>query len=222
MIEKEDLVATGTTTVAMVYKDGVVMATDSRATMGHFIASTEAKKVYVIDDFKAMTIAGSVGDAQEIVRTMQALLKKHKMSTGKNMSVNACASFLANWLNDSYKKGRYFSVEIIIGGVDQKGSFIYSIDAVGGRIEDKVISTGSGSSGAYGFLENSFREDLTKEEAIDVAIRAIHTAIKRDAMSGNGIKVLTITEEGCCEIPTSYIEEKVEELSGKNKKEGDK
>ncbi len=218
MTEKEGILeAKGTTTVAMVCKDGIVMATDTRATMGHFIASTEAKKVYVIDGLKAMTIAGSVGDAQEIVRTMQALLKLHRMSAGKSMSVSACANLLANWLNGYYKRsGSYFSVQLIIGGIDQNGSSIYSIDAAGGVIEEKAVSTGSGSLTAYGVLENSFRENLTKEEAVDVAIKAVHTATKRDSASGNGIKVLTITKEGCHEIPDFYVEKKREEL-GKNK-----
>lgn len=211
--------AKGTTTVALVCKNGIVMTTDTRATAGHFIASTEAKKVYVIDDLKAMTIAGSVGDAQEIVRTMQALLKQHRMSTGKSMSVNACANLLANWLNGNSRIGSYFSVQVIIGGIDQKGPSIYGIDAAGGVISDsRMISTGSGSPIAYGDLENSFRDNLTIEKAVDVAIRAIYTATKRDAASGNGIKVLTITKEGCHEVPSWHVDEKMEELK-KNKGE---
>lgn len=214
--EEGILEAKGTTTVALVCKDGVVMATDTRATMGHFIASREAKKVYVIDKLKAMTIAGSVGDAQKIVRIMTAVLKKHRMENdGESMSIHACATMLANWLNNYHKGsyGNYFSVQIIIGGVDSKGTSIYGVDAAGGVMPDsKMISTGSGSLTALGVLESHFKENMTTEEAVDVAIKAIHTATKRDSASGNGINVVKITEKGIFEIPNSYVEKRVNEF----------
>ena len=133
----------GTTTIGLVCDKGVVLATESRATMGHFIASRDAKKVYQIDDLVAMTTAGSVGDAQRLVKWMQVESKLYKMRREEPMTVKGIVSLLANILSGN----RYFPyyVQLLVGGVDKNGPGIYSLDAVGGIIEEKkAVSTGSG------------------------------------------------------------------------------
>ncbi|HUV82527.1 MAG TPA: proteasome subunit beta, partial [archaeon] len=127
-----DKVYEGTTTIGMVCKEGVVLATESRATMGHFIASKDAKKVYQIDDLIGMTTAGSVGDAQRLVKTMQVESKLYKMRRQENMTVRGSASLLSNILAGN----RYypFMVQLLIGGFDKNGPNIYSLDALGGQL----------------------------------------------------------------------------------------
>jgi len=89
----------GTTTIGLVCDTGVVLATERRATMGHFIASKDAKKVYQIDDLVAMTTAGSVGDAQRLVKWMQVESKLYKMRREEPMTVKGIVSLLANILS---------------------------------------------------------------------------------------------------------------------------
>src|SRR3989338_2629848 len=109
----------GTTTVGMVCSDGIVLASDSRASMGYFIAAKDVQKIYQIDDRLAMTIAGSVADAQSLVRLMQAELKLYKMRRGQNMSVNAATTLLPN-IMFQYKFFPFY-VQILLGGVDGNG-----------------------------------------------------------------------------------------------------
>jgi len=194
----------GTTTLGIVCDNGVILATEKRATMGHFIASRDAKKVYQIDDLVAMTTAGSVGDAQRLVKWMQVETKLYRMRRGEPMTIKGIATLLSNILGGS----RYypFLVQLIIGGVDKNGPSIYSIDAIGGVIDEKkAVSTGSGSPIAYGVLEDRYYDKMPLEEGVELAIRALHNAMKRDAASGDGIEVVKITKDGYLNIQESEI-----------------
>ncbi len=195
----DDMQYKGTTTVGLVCDKGVVMATEKRATMGNFIASKDATKIYQIDDLVAMTTAGSVGDAQRLVKWMQVEAKLYKMRREEPMTVKGIVTLLANILSGS----RYYPyyVQLLVGGVDKNGPSIYSLDAIGGVIEEKkAVATGSGSPIAYGVLEDRYAENMPVDEGVELATRAIHNAMKRDSASGNGIRVVKITAEGYTEI----------------------
>lgn len=184
----------GTTTVGIVCNDGVVLATEQRATMGNFIASKTAKKVYQIDDLVAMTIAGSVGDAQQIVRVMSVESRLYKMRRKESMTIKGLTTLLSNMLSGQ----RYypFMVQLLVGGYDKNGPSIYSLDALGGSIEEtKAVSTGSGSPFAYGVLEDRYKEDMTTDEGVELAVRALHNAMKRDSASGEDIDVVVINKD---------------------------
>ncbi len=197
----------GTTTIGIVCKDGVVLASESRVTMGNFISSKEGKKIYQIDDLVGMTIAGGVGDAQSLVRTITVEAKLYKMRRGKPMTVGAIATLLSNILNSN----RYYPyfVQLMIGGVDENAASLYSLDAVGGQIEERLATAqGSGSPMAFGVIEDRYHETMAVNEGIDLAVRALSSAIKRDAASGNEIRVVTITKEGFTEVNKDEIEKR--------------
>lgn len=201
-----DKVYEGTTTIGLVCKDGVVLATESRATMGYFIASKEAKKVYQIDDLIGMTTAGSVGDAQRLVKTMQVEAKLYSMRRQESMTVKGAASLLSNIL--AYNRYFPFMVHLIIGGVDKNGPSIYSLDALGGQLEEKkAVSTGSGSPFAYGILEDRYEEKMSVDDGLNLAVKALHNVMKRDSASGNDIKAVKITAEGYYEVDSATIKE---------------
>ncbi|MDD2439656.1 MAG: archaeal proteasome endopeptidase complex subunit beta [Methanosarcinaceae archaeon] len=184
----------GTTTVGVVCTDGVVLASEQRATMGNFIASKTAKKVYQIDDLVGMTTAGSVGDAQQLVRVISVESKLYKMRRDEPMTIKGVSTLMSNVLNGN----RYYPmmVQLLIGGVDKNGPSIYSLDALGGSIEEtKITATGSGSPMAYGVLEDQYTKDMSIKEGTDLAIRAIHNSMKRDSASGDNIDVVVITKE---------------------------
>ena len=202
----------GTTTVGIVCRDGVVLATEQRATMGNFIASKTAKKIYQIDDLVGMTTAGSVGDAQQIVRVISVESKLFKMRRQESVTIKGITTLLSNLLSGQ----RYYPlmVQLLIGGVDKNGPSIYSLDALGGNIEEtKAVATGSGSPMAYGVLEDRYKEDLSVEEGVDLAIRALHNAMKRDSASGENIDVVVITKDKYQRLDPEEVKKKREELN---------
>lgn len=201
----------GTTTVGIVCDGGVVLASESRATMGSFIASRTAKKIYQIDDLVGLTTAGVVGDAQALVRMIQAEARLYRMQRGEPLTIKAITSLLSNIL--SARRYFPFLVQLVVGGVDKMGPKIFSLDALGGQIEEHdIVSTGSGSPIAYGVLESLYRPGLSMHDGSVLCVRAVHTAMKRDSASGNGIALVRITKERYEEVPTSEVEEIVRSL----------
>lgn len=187
-----------TTTIGVVCKDGVLLTTDTRATMGSFVAHKNAKKVYRIDHHLAMTIAGVVGDAQAIVEMLRANAALYKLDLGRPMPVNAAARMVSNILFSS----RFYplGVQALIGGVDDTGGHIFALDPLGSLMEEKFVSTGSGSPVAYGVLESELKEDMTVKDATYVLVRAVSSAMKRDSASGDSFDVAIVTRDGYREL----------------------
>jgi proteasome beta subunit len=191
-------VLTGTTTMGLVCQDGIVLGTDTRATLGTFVAHKRAKKVYPIDDHVAMTIAGGVADAQSVVEILRANSRLYKFEKGLPIPISAVARLAANILFSS----RYFPfiLQSIIGGIDDEGTHIFALDPLGSVTEEKFVSTGSGSPVAYGVLEPSYKEGMSVNEAIPLVVRAVSSAMKRDSASGDSFDVAVISKEGYREL----------------------
>ena len=187
---------TGTTTVGIVCKDAVVLAAEKKSTLGYLVASKESEKIIPLDDHIAMTIAGASGDAQVLARYLKAEFKLFEILHRRKIMVKGAATLLSNILQSS----KYFPyyVQLIIGGVDSKGPHIFDLDAIGGMEEEKkFISTGSGSPIALGVLEDQYKEEMSIEEAKELAKRAIRAAVERDIGSGGkGIDIAVITKDG--------------------------
>ena len=186
-------VQTGTTTVGLVCKDGIVLASDRRATMGYLIASKDIDKIYPVSDRIAMTIAGGVGDAQTLIRWMTAELKLYELKHEKPATVEAAATLLANILTQ-YKYYPFF-VQLLIGGLDEKPR-LFSVDMLGGITEEKMTSTGSGSPIAYGVLEELYTPDKDITANLPVAAKAVSAAMRRDAASGERVDLVVISKFG--------------------------
>ncbi len=196
----------GTTTVGLTCKDGIVLATDTRASAGHEVASKQAKKLYEITDRIGVTVAGSVGDTQALVRNLRAEARYYEQREGNPISVRAAAKMTANMFQAA-RAFPYLAV-LILAGVDESGPGLYLLSVDGSMIEENMVSTGSGSPVAYGLLESEYSEDLTVEEASPLAVNALKSAMERDIATGNEIKVAIIKEdEGFEELSSEEIKE---------------
>jgi proteasome beta subunit len=194
MDSKEQMIKkTGTTTVGLVCKDGVILASDKRATMGYYIANKKTPKIHLISDYIGMTIAGGVGDAQALVRWMRAEIRMYELKHGRRITVEGAATLLANILSGN--KYYPFFVQLLVGGVDEKAR-VFSVDMLGGVTEEDITATGSGSPIAMGVLEEMYIKDGSVKDNAPIAYRAVGAAIKRDAGSGEGVDVLIITSHG--------------------------
>ena len=189
-----DTLKTGTTTVGIVAKDGVVLAADRRASMGHYIASKDVIKIAKIDEHIGMTIAGSVGDAQALIRFLQNHARDYKYDHGHPIPVKSLVTLLSNLLF-YYRYYSPFFIQLLVGGIDKKPQ-LYSVDMLGGVTEEKFAATGSGTTLAIAVLENEYKENLSVKEAAKIAEKAVLTAMKRDSGSGEGVSVAVITKKG--------------------------
>jgi len=192
-----NLKLTGTTTIGVVCKDGVILASDTRVTMGFYIAHKQGKKVYKIDDHVAMTIAGTVADAQKTVDILKANAQLYKLEKNRPIPISSAARIVSNLLFSARSTLR---THVLVGGVDDKGSHVFSIDPFGSLTKEKFVSTGSGSPMALGVLEDNYSEDVTIANFLRIVVKAVTSSIKRDAASGDNYNIITITEKGYQEL----------------------
>ncbi|MEM2273258.1 MAG: proteasome subunit beta [Candidatus Bathyarchaeia archaeon] len=190
----------GTTTVAFKCVDGVVMATDTRATvLPGFVAHKRVKKVYQVTRNVGMTIAGVPAEAINLLDILRANATLYQIQRKRIVPVRVVAS-LASLILFSQRLFPY-EVQIIIGGYDDEGYHLYSLDPFGSAIEDKIIATGSGSPVAYGVLESGYHDGISLEDGLVLAVKAINAAIKRNVFTGDDFDVATITmEKGYIEL----------------------
>ena len=207
----EDLKKTGTTTLGMVCKEGVVIATEQRATMGTLIAHKDTKKLYKIDEHLALATAGLVGDLQVLARYLNAEANLYRLKRAARMPVKSAATLMSNILNQ--RKFAPYYVQLILGGYDNTGGYVFSLDAAGGAIPDKYTAGGSGSPYVFGVLEDNYKDDLTADDGIDLAVRAITAAKNRDSASGGMINVAVISKEGFKEVPMEEIKKRMDKLA---------
>lgn len=188
----------GTTTLGFVFQHGIVIAVDSRASMGSYIGSNSVKKVIEINEFLLGTMAGGAADCSFWERRLTLMCRLHELRNGERISVAAASKLLSNifW---NYR-GYGLSCGTMIAGWDKKGPGLYYIDDDGTRLKGNLFSVGSGSTYAYGVLDSGYRYDLSTEEAIDLGKRSIYHATHRDAASGGVINVYVVTKDGWTKV----------------------
>lgn len=190
--------AKGTTTLAFKFNDGIIVSVDSRSTMGAYIASGTVKKIIEINPFLLGTMAGGAADCSFWERNLGMQCRMYELRNGKRITVAAASKLLANTVN-SYR-GYGLSMGTMVTGWDETGPQLYYVDSDGTRLKGNMFSVGSGSTYAYGVLDNYYRPDLTVEEAIDLGKRAIYHATHRDAYSGGINNLYHVTKEGWVKI----------------------
>jgi proteasome beta subunit len=200
----------GTTTIGIVCKDGVVLATERRATAGNVISNKQTQKLYKIDQNIGMTIAGLVGDAQVLARYLKAEVSLYRLRRNATLTAEGAATLLANILNGNRFYPYY--AWLILGGVDGKGGHVFSVDPAGGCIEDRFVSVGSGSPFAYGIVEEGYSRDISTSDGIDLALRGLTAAMKRDSASGDGYLTHVISPKEYRELTEDEINKRLKAL----------
>jgi proteasome beta subunit len=200
-VERMDAAKTGTTTLAMVCDGAVVVATDTRVTMGNYIAHHKGKKLHRIDRHLAMTIAGSVADAQNVIDIAKYYAAMYRMDHEKPIPVSAASRLIAN----IFFNQRYYPLiaQIILAGFDENGASVYNVDYFGSLSSDKYTSTGSGSPIVLGLLEAEYKEGMAVQDTIRLAVKAVTSAMKRDTYSGDSFDVAVIDKDGFRELTAS-------------------
>lgn len=197
---------TGTTTVGLIFKDGVIMAADKRASMGYMIAHKNVEKLVQLTNTKVLSIAGGVGDAQALIRYIKAEIKLYKLRNAKEIKTKTLATFISNILFSGKNQFFPYYVQFLLGGVDEEEKKLFVIGPDGSLLADPFISTGSGSVFAYGLLQENYKEGMKLEEAIKLAVKSVNVAIQRDMATGDGIDLVIITKNGVKRLTKKEIE----------------
>lgn len=181
-----------TTIIGIKTTEGVVLASDKRASKGFFIGSKIVQKISKIDDTLAIAIAGQLSDAEHLIKVTAAERKLIELRRGFPLSVKESSRLIANLAYSGLKNYQPYYVELLVAGVDASGSHVNVADMSGAITNEDYAASGSGAPIAYGVLESLYHFDITNDEAKEMAKKAVAAAMERDPGSGNGIDVLVI------------------------------
>lgn len=203
IINEEELakaIQTGTTTVGIIVKNGVVIGTESQASAGSLVASKQAQKLFEINNFTAATIAGGVADCQYVVNQLRALSRIKEVEEGMVPE----PKYIANVCRNILFSGRsFFMSMMIVGGysLKDKSGMLIGIDMLGTWYEEgSFISFGSGSPFSLGVLEADWKPNMSKTDGVNLVKTAISSSRERDAGSGFALQICTITKDGFKQI----------------------
>ena len=184
----------GAVGVAIKCKDGVVLGNDRRATWGYTVTNKSTRKVFKITDYIGIAAYGLIGDFQILVKIMRAQANLYELEAGKRISTQSMGKLVSNYL---YSRKMYpLYTNLVIAGVDKDGPKLYTLDAIGSLMPDDYGTAGTGMLLSIGILEAEYKQDMTVEDGAKLVEKAILNSTKRDAMTGNGIDLLIITEDG--------------------------
>jgi proteasome beta subunit len=184
----------GATTIGLVFSDGVILASEKRVTYGSMIMSKTGKKVFRIADHIGAACAGLVSDMQILAREVEAQAKLFSFDAKRPMPVKAAAKVMSNILFN--RRMIPLITQTIVGGMDDEGPSIYVLDVLGSLLPDNYAAVGSGAQIATGVLEEGYKEKMSQQDAKELVLHAIKSAVRRDVMSGDGVDLLLITKDG--------------------------
>ena len=190
----------GATTVGIVGKGCVALASEKRFAYGYFVISKSARKVFPISKKIGAACAGIVGDMQNLIKEITAIVNLYRIENGREPSVQTVAKLLS-WNLFSSRFFPYFT-ETIVGGIDEGGPHVIVLDPLGSMIEDDYAVVGTGAEIAVGVIENEYSRDLGPDEVYNLAVKAVRSSIARDAGSGNGVDVMLYTNDGLVKYET--------------------
>jgi len=189
----------GATTIGIVCKDGVLLASERRFSYGYFVMSKTAKKVFKLTDMIGAACAGLVGDMQILIREAAAYTNLYSYERGRFAGVRTAAKVVGTLLFE--RRLFPYLTQTIVAGIDEEGPSLFVLDPIGSVIQDKYASVGTGAEIAVGVLEAEYRDGLTVEQAKELVGKAFKAALARDSASGEGVDLLVITKDGAREEP---------------------
>jgi len=185
---------TGTSIMAVVYKDGVVVGADSRTTTGAYVANRTSDKLTEVHDRIYCCRSGSAADTQAIADYVRWFLNMHSVELDEEPEVGTAANLFKQLC---YTNKNMLMAAIIVGGYDKHhGGGVYSIPLGGALMKEPWAIGGSGSSYIYGYCDAHYKEGMTKEEALTFVQNALSLAMSRDGSSGGVIRTVVITADG--------------------------
>jgi proteasome beta subunit len=178
----------GTTVVASTYADGVVIAGDRRATSGNLISHRNMKKVFPADRWSGVAIAGAAGPAIEMIKMFQLQVEHYEKIEGNSLSLEGKANQLSTMVRGNLPAAMQGMVVVpIFAGFDRRRDRgrVWAFDVTGGRYEEmNYVASGSGSLHARTVIKLGHRPEQSREEAIDLVIKALYTAADEDSATG--------------------------------------
>lgn len=208
-----EILKTGTTTVGIVCKDGIILAADKRITTSGGNIVGDADKVVPVGNRFVLTMAGTVSDAVMLTRYIRSEIKLKELRSGNQVTVREAANLLAQFVYSNIRKPSMIPgvTHFLFAGYDKQGTELYDLFPDGSiKHIDQYFCSGSGSVYAYGVIDAEYNPEITTEQGVELAKKAIRSAIMRDTASGNGYDISVITKDGVVKHDTVVFKPQIQ------------
>lgn len=192
--------STGTTIVGLKFgggssgeEEGVCLGADTRATGGPIVADKNCEKIHYLTPQIRCCGAGVAADTEFVTTLMSSNLELHAYSQGRPARVVTAMTMLKQYL---FRYQGHVGADLVLGGVDATGAHLFTVHAHGSTDKLPYVTMGSGTLAAMAVFESSFKENMTRKEAIALVARAIRSGISNDLGSGSNVDVAVITKSG--------------------------
>jgi len=183
---------TGTTIAGVIFKDGVVLGADTRATEDTIVADKNCEKIHFIADNIYCCGAGTAADTEMTTNLISSKIELHRLNTGRQPRVVTANRMLKQML---FRYQGYISAALVLGGVDVTGPHLYSVHPHGSTDSLPYVTMGSGSLAAMAVFEDGYKVDMNREDAMKLVRDAIAGGIFNDLGSGSNIDLCVITRD---------------------------
>ncbi|KAK9827911.1 hypothetical protein WJX74_008720 [Apatococcus lobatus] len=190
-VQGASVTKTGTTIAGLVFKDGVVLGADTRSTSGSTVADKNCEKIHFIAPNIYCCGAGTAADTENVTGMISSSLDLHRYATGRESRVVTAMTMLKSHL---FRYQGYVSAALVLGGVDFRGPHLFTVYPHGSTDALPFCTMGSGSLNAMAVFEAGYKDDLTREEAVELVANAIKAGIYNDLGSGSNVDICVITK----------------------------
>lgn len=184
--------STGTTIVGLIYKGGVVLGADTRATEGPIVADKNCEKIHYITDSIRCCGAGTAADTEFVTKLISSNMQLHELNAGRRPRVVTALTMLKQYL---FRYQGYVGAALVLGGYDKGGPQLFTVAPHGSTDKLPYVTMGSGSLAAMSVFESAWRPDMEEPEAIELVVQAIEAGIFNDLGSGSNVDVCVIREK---------------------------
>jgi len=184
--------STGTTIVGCLYKGGVVLGADTRATEGPIVADKNCEKIHYISENIRCCGAGTAADTEFTTALISSNIMLHSLTTGRQPRVVTAMTMFKQML---FRYQGQIGAALVLGGVDVTGPHLFTIAPHGSTDKLPYVTMGSGSLAAMAVFESKWKRDMERQEAIDLVSEAISAGIFNDLGSGSNVDVCVITKD---------------------------
>ncbi|CDO75918.1 hypothetical protein BN946_scf184873.g7 [Trametes cinnabarina] len=182
--------STGTTIVGCLFKDGIILGADTRATEGPIVADKNCEKIHYITDNIRCCGAGTAADTEFTTALISSNMELHALSTGRKPRVVTAMTMLKQML---FRYQGHIGAALVLGGVDSTGPQLFTIHPHGSTDKLPYVTMGSGSLAAMAVFEAKWRPNMERAEALDLVCAAVSAGIFNDLGSGSNVDACVIT-----------------------------
>lgn len=211
---KKHVTKTGTTTVGIVCKDGIVIAADKRATYGgdsgvSYIAGKDQNKIFEVNEDLIVTVAGVASDTRKLIKIVRAELKLKELKAKSKPTIKQAANLFSSLAYQNIRQPSMIPAitHFLLGGKDSEGFYLYDVAPDGFLIEgEDFAATGSGMIHCNPILDSEYKEGMTLDEGIKLAEKCMMASMGRDPASGEGIDIYTVTKDKIEQVTKQKVE----------------